>query len=667
MAPSNLAALAADTAPNEDLATPPAQYERLVAACRIVAAAGVLCLLLIVVRAFASGVGHAPQSTGVFGATITFLLGGGYDVLFVAGLAAAAMVTLWMRAGRWAIPPAWVARCFLAMAVFVLIASLANITVVRLVGRPLNFQWFYYSGFLRSAEARSAIMENLPWWAIIGLPTLCAAYIVLARRTARWMLGHPGHAPDGRRRTLLVAGALAAYGIGATGWIEWSDRDRNRFANPVWVFAASLVRPESTPVVFTMITPYGSEDFLSAADLAAADDPASSRLPPGRHAPRNVVFFVLENIGARYTDLYGGGYGVTPVLKREAARGASFRNIYAHAPATNKSIVALLCGVYPRVSFRFETDDTPEIPLPNLPAILRARGYATGFFSGAPLDYHGEGEFLAAGGKFDAIEDCRDRERDGMHFTSEWESVGGSSDLTTTESAIRWLEPRKDRPFMAVVWLIQPHYPYFVDGAERAVAEGDLLNRYLNAVEQSDRALARMMAWLDESGLTDSTLVVCVGDHGEAFGQHNNWGHGTHIYDENLHVPLLFINPRLFHGEVHDTVGGLVDVASTVTEILQIPPDPRWHGRSLFSTRRSGRVFFFGPWTDYLLGVRDGDRKVIYNATKDSFEVFDLARDPLEKVNLAPTSRDATEDAMLRMAGWAQTVERTFVDTLEKH
>jgi len=40
-----------------------------------------------------------------------------------------------------------------------------------------------------------------------------------------------------------------------------------------------------------------------------------------------------------------------------------------------------------------------------------------------------------------------------------------------------------------------------------------------------------MMAWLDESGLTDSTLVVCVGDHGEAFGQHNNWGHGTHIYD----------------------------------------------------------------------------------------------------------------------------------------
>ena len=47
---------------------------------------------------------------------------------------------------------------------------------------------------------------------------------------------------------------------------------------------------------------------------------------------------------------------------------------------------------------------------------------------------------------------------------------------------------------------------------------------------------------LTKQKLSDSTLVVVVGDHGEAFGQHRrNFAHASEIYEENMHVPLAFI------------------------------------------------------------------------------------------------------------------------------
>jgi hypothetical protein len=150
------------------------------------------------------------------------------------------------------------------------------------------------------------------------------------------------------------------------------------------------------------------------------------------------------------------------------------------------------------------------------------------------------------------------------------------------------------------------------------------------------------------------TLVVVVGDHGEAFGRHGQSGHASMVYEENVHVPFVLINPRLFKGETFDAVGGVVDVAPTVLDLMALPAPPRWQGRSLFDPGRGGRTYFFAPWSDYLFGMREGNLKTIYNATTGSHELYDLSADPRETKNLAADMPDVVAGAQRRLAAWVQ-------------
>jgi arylsulfatase A-like enzyme len=205
------------------------------------------------------------------------------------------------------------------------------------------------------------------------------------------------------------------------------------------------------------------------------------------------------------------------------------------------------------------------------------------------------------------------------------------------------------------MWTMMTHFPYFAAGDERDFHVSDrAFNRYLNALARGDEALGRLLLTLQERGLSDSTLVVVLGDHGETFGQHHQRGHGLKIYEENLHVPLLLICPPLFHGERLDTVGGLIDVAPTALRILGRRAPPVWQGRDLFGSDRTGRTYFYAPFSDNLFGFRDGNLKLIYSASYDQTEVYDLEADPGEQRNLAAESADFVRVGQQRLAAWAQ-------------
>jgi hypothetical protein len=91
----------------------------------------------------------------------------------------------------------------------------------------------------------------------------------------------------------------------------------------------------------------------------------------------------------------------------------------------------------------------------------------------------------------------------------------------------------------------------------------DLMNNYLNAARFVDIWLGDIMNMLQETGIANETLVVVVGDHGQAFGEDNKDMTGTYEngHISNFRVPLVFHHPQMPR----------VDITANATALSIIP------------------------------------------------------------------------------------------------
>jgi lipoteichoic acid synthase len=203
------------------------------------------------------------------------------------------------------------------------------------------------------------------------------------------------------------------------------------------------------------------------------------------------------------------------------------------------------------------------------------------------------------------------------------------------------------------MWTFQTHYPYFTTGPLKDYNTGNgTLERYLNALNRADETLKALVKGLQDRGLLESTLIVVCGDHGEAFGRHNQSTHASAVYEENLHVPLILMNPQLFQGERLPVIGGISDIAPTIFSVLNKPAPPTWQGENLFSISRRERVYFFNPYVEYLFGLRDGNLKLIYNITADKYEVYDMEKDPKETTDVSKENETFVKQAKEKLHAW---------------
>jgi arylsulfatase A-like enzyme len=203
------------------------------------------------------------------------------------------------------------------------------------------------------------------------------------------------------------------------------------------------------------------------------------------------------------------------------------------------------------------------------------------------------------------------------------------------------------------MWTYQSHYPYFPSGESLNFKTGNFSKeKYLNSIRNADKTLQMLVEGLIKRNLLKSTLIVILGDHGEAFGKHNQTGHAGGIYEENLHIPFILINPELFKGERLSVLGGISDIAPTILSILQKEIPEVWQGENLFSENRRKRLYFFSPFSDYLFGFRENNLKFIYNATTGKHLLFDLATDPLELSDISKNHAEYVKEAKSVLNEW---------------
>src|SRR5262249_24869608 len=117
----------------------------------------------------------------------------------------------------------------------------------------------------------------------------------------------------------------------------------------------------------------------------------------------------------------------------------------------------------------------------------------------------------------------------------EHESSFGIDEHSTIRRILSWIDalPR-EQPFLISYLPIAGHHPYAVFQPGPFPTEVEL-DRYRNALHESDAALGELLRGLRTRGLDGQTLFVLLGDHGEAFGQHEgNYGHTLFVYEENV-------------------------------------------------------------------------------------------------------------------------------------
>lgn len=575
------------------------------------------------------------------------------DLLFALGSGAAFQVALRLARRRPALGRAlhllllaWGAACIAFAA--------ASLYVFEYLRSPLTYPLLYLAGDFSSM--RSSLSAFVDWWLVASLLLAPAAYLAACRVARR----HLPPAPVGRGRWALAAAlVLLLAGIGWARLVyagHWADRADHLIAeSPHAAFLGSCVRELLGLNARTLDVPFGPED-LADFDLPVRRPKGDRRPLPGK-PPRNVILLVLESTGTRYLQAYGGKYATTPTLMAESKHLLAFDSFYCHVGLTANSMAAITLSLFPYMTWREYTVEYPRLPGKTLAQVFKAGGRRTAFLHNGDLDYVNQRGFLADRG-FDALLDVHDL--GGAEQLSSW----GAEDRHLVDAMLRWVDQDRGTPFFAMGWTIQSHHPYepspdrpFVDFFGKDLPPDDYdLGRYLNTLLEVDRQLGRLFAGLRERKLADDTLVVITGDHGEAFGEpHATWGHGAKLYDEGIKVPLLIWSPRLIRKGRHlPTIGSHVDVNPTVTDLVGLPADDSWHGRSMFDPGRPPRAYFYATNNDYLLGVREGDFKYVYNLTAGREELYDLKADPEEQVNVAEQHPLKCKRLRQRVAAWRE-------------
>ncbi|HQL63520.1 MAG TPA: sulfatase [bacterium] len=319
-----------------------------------------------------------------------------------------------------------------------------------------------------------------------------------------------------------------------------------------------------------------------------------------REAP-NVVLFTLDTLRADHLSCYGYERNTSPNIDDLAAGGTLMAKAYAQCTATVPSHMSIFTSKYLN-EFGIYTQAVNPLPGHHytLAELFRDHGYVTAAFMDAGFMTRVD-TGLHQG--FDTFVECPLWTMDGEYVTG---------------PAINWIVDHYGRPFLVWIHLYDCHAHYdapepfrekFVDPRADYTPDvdpalipnwGDTrvepLNlayytaRYDGCVAYVDHQVGRVVSTLKDLGVFDKTIVVIASDHGELLGEHSMYFHHFSLYEENVHVPLVFHYTGHVPAarEVEDLCEN-VDIYPTLAELagLEIPAGlsgqsliPVWQGRA---------------------------------------------------------------------------------------
>lgn len=264
-------------------------------------------------------------------------------------------------------------------------------------------------------------------------------------------------------------------------------------------------------------------------------------------------------------------------------------------------------------------------------------------------------------------------------------NVGVHSTDLFTDTALSFLDQKREKPFFMYLSYLAPHDPrtmpeefknmysaedielpdnfleqhpfYYGVGQMRGETRDEDLAahpRTINEVKQHiadyyamishiDYNVGKLIDKLEKSGEIENTIVVFTGDNGLAVGQHGLMGKQS-VYDHSVRVPLIMSGPQIEKNNITNNYVYLLDIYPTLCELAGINIPSSVEGKS-FKSLLTGedvkiRKDLCFAYTSLIRSVKTDEYKLIeYKLDRSNSQLFNIKNDPHEKINLYNDSK----------------------------
>jgi arylsulfatase A-like enzyme len=186
-----------------------------------------------------------------------------------------------------------------------------------------------------------------------------------------------------------------------------------------------------------------------------------------------------------------------------------------------------------------------------------------------------------------------------------------------------------------------------------------------------DENIGRLVAKLKDLNLYDDTLIIFTADHGEEFWEHGGFEHGHSLYNEVLHVPLIFKLPSSQQKSRIEALVSTQRLTPTILDICKINPEgyPFPLGSLSFywsnpsdSPGTQTVVSSGNIWFDGRICVISDKSKYILNLVTSKEEFYDLRKDPGEEYSLANSYSDKIKEAREILLAYQAEAKKLRID-----
>jgi len=486
-----------------------------------------------------------------------------------------------------------------------------------------------------------------------------------------------------------------------------------RSTDPTLTLSARSLLPLAAMVLVVL----GISLLLKQQPLIAPQNIKSSVAPA--NAP-NVLLIVMDTVRGDHLSLYGYKRDTTPNLRKLAEKATLYTRAIAPSDMTLPTHASIFTGLYGTShGAHYEGPNLPEArPLDKnfltLAEILSGKGYFTGAVVANTAYLHhdfglnkgfqhydqrcavpllGPAEFYATRYFYirKTIRDILTHFLRPPLFDQRFRRAEEIND-----SVFAYFEKSRNHnaPFFLFVNYMDAHEPYippppfdkyysdkqatftlanyfkmqeYIMQLERNITDEEyehFLAQYDGGIAYIDYHLGELIKFLKQRGLYENTLIIITSDHGEVFGNRSLIGHGSSVYQDQVHVPLVIKFPKSNEKMVIDNLVGIIDLMPTILEVSGYEVPGYVHGKSLLKLEKDDTrvvlsesfpnptyIKWHSRFNRYERAIFSKHFKFI-SSSAGKRELYNLAEDPNESDNLYNPDDYTSKELESRLNQW---------------